>query len=140
MFNHRRTSFYPFVVAIAIATIGLVVLMSVTLNGSAPGSFEDPVPPVATESDYRARSHAVVAPFLDAYQSAPSDIARLVAVEDALDAIMGLTVPVMYKDLHLGLAVSLALMRDGLRGEAGSLENGFAKLMQLVGDYPWLAE
>lgn len=139
MLFHHRTSFYPFV--IALLTVGLGALMFVTLNRTAaPTSSPEEAVSAPTESDYRARSHAVVAPFLAAYQSADTDVARLVAVEDALAALTDLTVPAAYRDVHLGLAVSLALMRDGLRGDEDALENGYAKLMRLVGDYPWLAE
>lgn len=138
MFIHHRTSFYPFV--IALLTIGLGALMFVTLTRSVPSSAPETSAPAVTESDYRTQSHAVVAPFLAAYQSADTDVAKLVAVEDALASLTDLTVPAAYRDVHLGLAVSLALMRDGLRGEEDALESGYAKLMRLVGDYPWLAE
>lgn len=138
MFIHHRTSFYPFV--IALLTIGLGALMFVTLNRSVPRAETEESAPAVTESDYRADSHAVIAPFLAAYQSAETDVARLVAVEDAMAALTRLTVPASYRDVHFGLAVSLTLMRDGLRGEEGALEIGYAKLMRLVGDYPWLAD
>lgn len=138
LFHHRRTSFYPLV--IALVTLALCIFMYATLSESDRKAAEEPVVPAVTESDYRAQSRAVIAPFLAAYQSAPTDIAKLVAVEDALADLMDLTVPVAYKDVHFTLAVSLTLMRDGLRGEEGSLENGFAKLTEVVRDYPWLAE
>ncbi|OGL95841.1 hypothetical protein A2348_00315 [Candidatus Uhrbacteria bacterium RIFOXYB12_FULL_58_10] len=139
MFHHRHASFFPFV--IALLTLGLGTLMFVTLNRSVPRQLSsESVAPVVSDSGYREQSHAVIAPFLTAYQSAETDIMKLVEVEDALSALTGLTVPATYRDVQLGLAVSLTLMRDGLRGEDGSLESGFAKLMRLVGDYPWLAE
>ncbi len=138
MFIHHRTSFYPFV--IALLTIGLGALMFVTLTRSVPTPGSGESVPAVTESDYRADSRAVIAPFLAAYQSADSDVAKLVAAEDAMAALTRLTIPASYRDVHFGLAVSLTLMRDGLRGEEGALESGYAKLMRLVGDYPWLAE
>lgn len=136
MFFHQRRSFYP--LAIAALTLALGGLMFLTLNRVAPPSSASPTPSV-TDDQYRSASHGVIAPFLSAYASADTDVKKLVAVEDALNGIMPLVVPTAYKDAHLGLAVSLTLMRDGLRGEAGATEKGYAKLQRLVVDYPWLA-
>lgn len=137
MFHHKR-SFYPF--AIALLTLALGGLMYLTLTKSAP-SAGPATQPAVTESDYRSEAHSVIAPFLTAYQGAATDVAKLVAVEDAVNGLMPLIVPASFKDLHFGLAVSLTLMRDGLRGEdPATVASGYAKLMQLVGDYPWLAE
>jgi hypothetical protein len=138
MFNRHRTSFYPLL--IALATLGLGAFMLAGMTGTNHPSADEPAAPAMTESDYRADASRVIGPVLQAYDAAPTDIAKLVAVEDGLNGLMKLTVPAAYKDVHLGLAVSLTLMRDGLRGEEGSLDSGYAKLMELVGDYPWLAE
>lgn len=137
-FHHRHHSYYPAV--IALLSLALGVLMFLTLRQSPSSDETPPSPSAVTEADYRTEAHAVVAPFLAGYQSAPTDVARLVAVEDALAGLTALTVPATYRDAHLGLAVSFALMRDGLRGEDGALDNGYARLLRLVGDYPWLAE
>jgi hypothetical protein len=137
MFFHRkRTSFYQFVILALTAALG--GLMFATLRGTVSDVSSPAVPPV-TEADYRAGSRAVVAPFLEAYASAETDVARLVAVEDALAAMAGVTVPASYRDAHLGLAVSLALLRDGLRGDAAALADGNARLAALIGNYPWMA-
>lgn len=137
MFHHKR-SFYPF--AIAVLTLLLGGLMYLTLAKSAP-SAPSAAQPAVTEADYRSDANAVIAPFLNAYQQAGTDVAKLVAVENAVNGLMPLIVPAPFKDAHFGLAVSLTLMRDGLRGEdAAAVESGYAKLMKLVGDYPWLAE
>ncbi len=135
MIFHRRRSFYP--VAIVLLTVAIGGLMYATLN--RPASAPSASAPAVTDDEYRTNARAVVVPFLANYAAADTDIKKLVAAEDALSGIMPLVVPVAYKDLHLGLAVSLTLMRDGLRGEAGSEEKGYAKFLKLVGDYPWLA-
>lgn len=135
MMFHQRRSFYPLV--LALLSLALGGLMFLTL--SRPASVAPPAQPSVTDDQYRAEAHDVIAPFLSAYAAADTDVKRLVAVEDALSGVMPLLVPTAYKDLHLGLAVSLTLMRDGLRGEEGAAENGEAKLQAIVADYPWLA-
>ncbi len=137
MMFHQRRSFYP--LAIAILTLALGGLMFVTLNRAVPSSVPSAAQASVTDDQYRESAHAVIAPYVEAYRAASTDIQRLVATEDAINAIMPLIVPTAYKDLHLGIAVALTLTRDGLRGEAGAAENGHAKLMKLVADYPWLA-
>lgn len=132
---HRRRSLYP--VAILALTVAIGGLMYATLN--RPASAPTVSTPAVTDDQYRTNARAAVVPFLANYAAADTDIKKLVATEDALSGVMSLVVPVAYKDLHLGLAVSLTLMRDGLRGEAGAEEKGYAKLLKLVGDYPWLA-
>ncbi|MEI6510593.1 MAG: hypothetical protein WCO25_00935 [Candidatus Uhrbacteria bacterium] len=143
MLFHRRRSFYP--LAIALLTLALGLLMLYTLGSSTSptgrksvGTQVSPTPAV-TDADYRTNSHAVIAPFLASYGAATNDAIKLAAVEDALAALMPITVPASYKDVHLGLAVSLSLMRDGLRGEDGSLDAGYAKLTKIVATEPWLA-
>lgn len=147
---HQRRSFYPLV--IAILTLALGLLMFYTLGRSAinPSGLKSlgnqgnqtsqvsPTPAV-TDAEYRTNAHAVIAPFLMAYGAASNDGVRLGLVEDALAALMPITVTVSYKDVHLGLAVSLSLMRDGLRGEEGSLATGYAKLTKIAAAESWLA-
>lgn len=136
MFFHQRRSYYPLV--IALLTLGLGLLMYMTLHKTA---VEPPPPaPAVTESDYRAEVYGVVAPFLATYQAADTDVKKQVAVEVALQNLTDLIVPASHRDVHLSLAVSLALMRDGLNGEAGALDNGYGKLTKTVADNPWLAE
>ncbi|NBS41242.1 hypothetical protein EBS80_01105 [bacterium] len=136
MMFHQRRSFYP--LAIAVLTLALGGLMFFTLARVAPPA-PAPAQPSVTDDQYRTQAHAVIAPFLSAYAAADTDVKKLVAVEDALNAVMSLVVPTAYKEVHLGLAVSLTRMRDGLRGEAGAAEDGYAKLTKLVADDPWLS-
>ena len=149
MLLHQRRSFYP--LAIAILTLALGSLMFYTLSSSTrptglkslgnqgnQASQVSPTPAV-TDADYREDAHAVIAPFLASYYAASNDGVYLGLVEDALAALMPITVPASYKDVHLGLAVSLSLMRDGLRGEEGSLRMGNEKLAKIVAAESWLA-
>ncbi len=146
MLFHKRRSFYP--LAIALLTLALGSLMFYTLDTRLPllqkeragvRSTDASTTPAVTDADYRTNSHAVIAPFLASYGAATNDAIKLAAVEDALAALIPVTVPASYKDVHLGLAVSLSLMRDGLRGEDGSLDAGYAKLTKIVATEPWLA-
>ena len=140
---HKRRSFYP--LAVALLTLALGALMFFTLGRSAgfPSAenrgAQVPAAPAVTDAEYRERSHDVIAPFLVAYGAATGDAEKVVAVENAISALLSLTVPATYKDVHLGLAVSLTLMRDGLRGEEGSLDAGYAKLTKIVASEPWLS-
>lgn len=136
MFFHQRRSYYPLV--IALLTLGLGALMYLTLHKTV---VEPPPPtPAVTERDYRAEAHGVIVPLLAAYQAADTDVKKQVAVEVALQNLTEIIVPAAYRDIHLSLAVSLALMRDGLNGEAGALESGYGKLTKTVADNSWLAE
>ncbi len=136
---HQRRSFYPFI--LALLTLLLAALMMKTLvKPSSPASSVSETVPV-TEADYRQQSHDVIAPFVSAYQSAPTDIAKLVAVEDALSALTDLIVIPSFKEVHFNLAVSLSLIRDGLRSADTSLQtSGYTKLTNLISTYPWLMQ
>ncbi len=145
---HQRRSFYPLVIAILTLALGSLMFFTLSQSTRLPllqkeragvrSSDVSPTPAV-TDADYRANAHAVIAPFLVSYSAASNDGIRLGLVEDALAALMPITVPASYKDVHLGLAVSLSLMRDGLRGEEGSLETGYAKLTKIAAADAWLA-
>lgn len=144
---HQRRSFYP--LAIAVLTLALGLLMFYTLSKSTQSptglksvgnsSSQVSPTPAVTDAEYRTNAHDVIAPFVLSYAAASNDGVRLGLVEDALAALMPITVTASHKDVHLGLAVSLSLMRDGLRGEEGSLETGYAKLLKVVAAEAWLA-
>ena len=138
---HKRRSFYPLVIALMTLTLGLLMFFALSRSGAPFANDRTAVSPTpaVTDADYRTNAHAVIAPFLLAYDATANDGVRLAAVEDALAALMPITVTASYKDVHLGLAVSLSQMRDGLRGEAGSLDTGYAKLKGIVASEPWLA-
>ncbi len=145
---HQRRSFYPLAIALLTLALGLLMFYTLGLSTSPPllqkerdgvrSSDVSPTPAV-TDADYRTNAHAVIAPFVLSYAAASNDGVRLGLVEDALAALMPITVTASHKDVHLGLAVSLSLMRDGLRGEEGSLETGYAKLTKIVAAEAWLA-
>lgn len=139
---HQKRSFYPLVIAILTLALGSLMFFTLSKSATKPSSSDrstvSPTPSV-TDADYRTASHNVVAPFLVAYEASATDGERLASVEDAISALMPLIVPVSYKDVHLGLAVSLTLMRDGLRGDSESLDSGYAKLTGLISDEPWLS-
>ena len=138
---HQKRSFYP--LAIAVLTLGLGSLMFLTLNRTSVAPSADPTAvsptPAVTDAEYRAQAHDVIAPFRVAYASADSDGSRLAAVEDALSALVRIVVPGSYKDVHLGLAVSLTQIREGLRGDASALAAGNDRLNGIVANEPWLS-
>jgi len=145
---HQRRSFYPLVIAILTLALGSLMFFTLSQSTRLPllqneragvRSSDVSATPAVTDADYRTNAHAVIAPFLVSYASASNDGIRLGLVEDALAALMPITVTASYKDVHLGLAVSLSLMRDGLRGEQGSLETGYARLTKIVTAESWLA-
>lgn len=144
---HQRRSFYPLVIAILTLALGLLMFFALSQSTQSPtgpkslgnSASQVSTTPAVTDADYRTNVRAVIAPFLVSYAVATNDGIKLGLVEDALAALMPITVTASHKDVHLGLAVSLSLMRDGLRGEAGSLETGYAKLTKIVASESWLA-
>ncbi len=136
---HQRRSFYPFILALLTLLLAALMMKTLVKPPSPSSSISETVP--VTEADYRQQSHDIIAPFVLAYQSASTDIAKLVAVEDALSALSNLIVTPSFKDVHFNLAVSLSLIRDGLRSADTSLQtNGYTKLTTLISTYPWLTQ
>jgi predicted metal-binding membrane protein len=137
----HRTSLYPLV--IAGLTVGLVVLMAATLPRNTPlqpsRAEVSTVYTGPTDAQYEAQVTAVIGVFHRAYATATTSEAKLTTVETALHSVLGLTVPVRYKDLHYGLAVSLTLMRDGLtQGNVVEQDSGWEKYQTFTAAYPWL--
>lgn len=128
---------------IAGLTIGLVVLMAATLPRNTP-----PQPSRAeastvytgpTDAEYEAQAAAVVGAFHRSYTTATTSDAKRTTAETALNGMLGLTVPVRYKDLHYGLAVSFTLMRDGLtQNNVVEVDSGWEKYQTFTAAYPWL--
>ena len=125
---------------LGLLTLGLVgfVLWGMHARSVAPVSSTGKGDPTVNEDTYRADTKAVVRDYRAAYAKAGTDLERLLVTEKAIDALLALRVPADEKDFHLDLVVSLNLIRNGLRGEEGSLAQGQARFERLLATTPWL--
>src|SRR3989338_2293396 len=131
---HHHPTFFP--VMLALLTGGLIYFMFFAFT-SKPIVLSAATT-VVDEGAYRESVKNIVAPFLKSFSSAPNDMAKLVLTENVLNTLLNVTVPVIYKEIHLELAISLNQMRDGLRGANGSFEDGKVRFERIVGANPWL--
>jgi len=137
--HHKRTLIFPFI--FIGLTVGLILFMVYAFTGDEnidrSGEVAEQEPAV-TDDDYRGEISKVVGDYLQRRETTGSDLERLVLVEDALDNVLALKVSAAYKDLHLELASSLYQISEGLRGEAGALEQGEGRFDRAVSSNPWL--
>jgi hypothetical protein len=133
---YRHPTFFPLI--LALLTLGLIGFMVVTFsNRSAGGPGGSSEEAVVNEDEYRLKAKQTMAGFEATYEGA-DDLERLVFVEDALNALLALRVPAAYKDLHLELAFSLNLIREGLRAKSESRLEGERRLFELLSKEAWL--
>lgn len=137
--HHKRTLIFPFIfVGLSVA---LILFMVYAFTGEEKvdqsGEFQEQEIAV-TDDDYRAEISKVVGDFLERREATGSDLERLVLVEETLDGVLALKVSAAYKDLHLELASSLYQISEGLRGEAGALDQGEERFDRAVSSNPWL--
>ena len=67
-----------------------------------------------------------------------TDAERLDLILQIRESLLDLIVPTDYKDLHLGLVVSLDFIIQDLQGEELKLNQGEEKIGELQKLYPWL--
>ncbi|MBU1164173.1 hypothetical protein KKA15_01250 [Patescibacteria group bacterium] len=59
--------------------------------------------------------------------------------DNVIDDLLELTVPSDYQLLHLNLVIAFDLIQDGQKEiDQGKIEEGIAKINQMVTQYPWL--
>lgn len=138
---HRHPSFFPLV--LGVLTVILVAFMIFAFSDrdrEAPSVpiTQERVEPVS-EDAYRERMKELFVGFDGRYEAAEGDVARLVLVEDELRDLLAVKkIPAVFKDLHLELAFSLNLLRDGLRGSAEALVEGRTRLRAAIDGQEWL--
>jgi len=131
---HRHPTFFPII--LLFLTGGLVYFMFFSFT-SKPITLS-PGMTVVDENAYRQSVKDIIISLFKSFGSAAGDMARLVLVENAANALLGVTVPASYKEMHFDLIVSLNQMREGLRGSKGQMEKGNAELARILSENPWL--
>lgn len=63
---------------------------------------------------------------------------RLAAITQTRDALLSLTVPKEYTDLHLKLVIALSQLENGYKGDADKLASGQKNLREIYDSNSWL--
>lgn len=136
---HRHKPFFPIV--LALLSIGLITLI---VFATRPGDSADESNTLftqmtaPTEREYESGMKEALAPYFSDFDTAENDGARIVIVEEALSDVLDLRLPVVYKELHLDIAVALTMIQASLRGEGGDLAAGRARLDALSQTNSWM--
>ena len=131
MLFHRRHSFFPLV--LALLTLLLIVLMFYAFTGTQPTAnrVTSEVTPVSSQ-EYQQELRALIQSFIEQYGQKEDDILRLVLVEQTLQSLLSLRVPVEAKEMHLSIAVELNQMQQALREKSGAEKAAFERLRYYV--------
>ncbi|MBI5370067.1 hypothetical protein HZA85_02690 [Candidatus Uhrbacteria bacterium] len=134
MMFHKRTSFFPLV--LALLTLALVVLM-IFAFASRGSVSKTPVPasskPVSAEQ-YDQELSALTTEFTAVYQAAVDSQTKLSLVQKTLAQLLAMTVPAAEKEKHLALAVELSQMQQALTNQTGEEAAAFERFRQYVSD------
>lgn len=121
MFHPKHHSFFPFV--LAILTFGLLVFMyfSFTSIKVETKSVQQEVVPVSSQ-EYQTELEKINDEFVVSYETAETEMAKLVLVEKTLSKLLSLRVPAEFKDKHLELAVLLNQIQTALLEQKDTTE------------------
>lgn len=114
--HHHRSFFLPILVLL---TVGLVVFMFFSLTDSrktTESTQQQTITPVSSQ-EYTSSIKKIGKKFVESYEAAENDIARLVLVESTLSELLALRVPADQKDIHLERAVILSQMQAALKAQ-----------------------
>ncbi|MFC1788124.1 hypothetical protein ACFLZY_02810 [Patescibacteria group bacterium] len=132
-------NFFPLIIAgLTIALILFMVYSFAARQDQKGFDQKQSVVSSVSDKDYRDQIKKVVKDFQKGFAQAETGIEQLVLVEDTLKQVLTIKVPAAYKDMHLELAMTLNLMQSGFRGQQQDLDQGQARLGQLLLQYPWL--
>ncbi len=128
---HKRHSFFPLV--LALLTLGLIVFMFYAFTGKQSVSVRQTseVPPVSSQ-EYEKELSTLTKSFVEQYPQKEDELSRLVLVEQTLQSLLSLRVPVEAKEMHLNLAVELNQMQQALREKSGKEKEAFERIVSYV--------
>lgn len=129
-----------FIIAVAAVVGSLSILLALVSRLSvpaAPARQEAKVDLVKLEQDYKERAKAIVAELSRLIESEPA--ATIEDINKDKKALLALTVPPQFKDLHLSLVMAADKIINFLSGndQKGKLA-GAEILKQAKADYDWL--
>ncbi len=129
----KHASFFPFIVlALTLVLVGGFVFLSSEKQATHVQTS------VVSDTPYEDGLTIVLKRFFSVYDSATSDTAREQIVQSTLNALLSMRVPVKEKDLHLGLAISLQKIKQGLVSNPQDVSDGYAELKDFVSQTSWL--
>lgn len=131
MIFHHRTSFFPLILAFLTLALGLLMFYAFTGRSFTQTSSFKEASPISTQ-EYNKELSELMGPFVSEYLQKPDDMARLVLVEQTLQKLLSLRVPVEAKETHLSLAVELNQMTQALRDKSGEEQEAFARIQSYV--------
>jgi len=133
----KQVSFFPFIL-LALTLILVTCFVFLT----PPKQMNNVNPPLRTtivsEEQYQDALEAVLKKFFSVYDSAASDTARAETVQNTLNSLLSMRVPVAFKDMHLELAIALQKMKQGFISNPQDVTDGYARLKELVSQSSWL--
>jgi len=136
---------YRSFVSLLVATIAFIFILAFVRfillqpNPSRTISTKRSLPAVLSPrlpQDYEQRVTTILKEFSAA--SGGGGAAALGAARTAASALLQLTVPPQYKDLHLALVLAFATLQQGYSGDPAKLVDGQAKLQAAAAPYVWL--
>ncbi len=128
---HKRHSFFPLM--LAVLTLGLIVLMfyAFTQRQATPHRVAQEATPVSAQ-EYNQELSTLTKSFIEQYSLKEDDLSRLVLVEQTLQSLLSLRVPVEAKEMHLNIAVDLNQMQQALREKNGKEAEAFERIVGYV--------
>jgi hypothetical protein len=136
----RLLSFLTVIVAVLVAA---VVLTAERLGENGPPVASLTVPGSADQTALRAAYEQQSGDLTRAFAAGEERDAapeRLASIATTRDELLALTVPTVYKDLHLQLIIALSHLEAGYGGDADRLEAGRQLLREARAAYPWLGD
>ncbi|OGL60620.1 hypothetical protein A3H10_03845 [Candidatus Uhrbacteria bacterium RIFCSPLOWO2_12_FULL_46_10] len=141
---NRRSQLELFIVFLVIffVFIGAMVFTAKRLghdngNNRATGIQRETVYQQDIKRNYEKEIVPIVRSFA-AEGSAGTTEERLTAIVKTRDALLSLTVPKEYTDLHLQLVIALSQLEGGYKGDADKLASGQKNLREIYDSNPWL--
>jgi hypothetical protein len=131
IFHHHHRSF--FLPILALLTAGLVVFMFYSLTDSNEvEKFTEEITSPVSSQEYTNSVKSIGKKFVESYEVAENDMAKLVLVENTISELLALRVPSEFKETHLELAVYLSQMQTELRSQKDTAEtfNRFTEILR----------
>ncbi len=127
----RRHVLFPLILVLLTVLLAVAIGLFVSPRAvSAPIEEGTPV----SEAGYREDVRDVLRPLF----ATPEALTETARVSAAYDALLLLSVPSDYRDVHIGLVTSLFLLRDGLAGDEAARLAGLERFSGLIEDNEWL--
>jgi hypothetical protein len=143
----------PAIIVLLLGT-GIIFIMLTSKNKNTNIPPEENIPIISSaeqEKNYETDAGKIMKNYFQEKESitvadgtneaaAVDNIKWLDLLSKTKNNLLGLRVPVKYKDLHLNLILGLSFIEQGLRGEKNKPEEGEEKISEATKTYPWLTE